>query len=138
MPWHVWEDHEDEDKTVYALFTSADNGEWAETRAGYARMYKLGAAGRVEEVSTAVIAGRTGPPDLVTELGDLSKPAGLSPGSAQRAINMEGTIYAYARGALWTFDETQTWVLVDAESWPKGLTLLADCSLAVLHPSFVS
>jgi len=128
MPWSVWEDFNDEDRPVYAMFNLTDDGE------EFGRVYKLGPAGRVVEISSAVLPHGCKPLDLITELGAVSKPAGLvnRPGAA---IQIDGVVFAYARGTLWSHHPVTGDFVEVVGDWPADLVLLADCSLGRLHPS---
>ena len=128
MAWNVWEDPHSENRDVYAMFSSDLEG------SGYNRLYKLGSAGRVEEISSPTLGEDAGPPDLVTELGELSKPAGLRVGN--RAIQIENKVYAFAGGVLFCYAE-DVWQPVARDCWPNRLVLLADETLGLLHPSLL-
>jgi hypothetical protein len=138
MPWHVWEDPNEEEKPVYAMFRSREGSD------GFTKLWKLGSGGRVHEMPAgAFVPGHT-EPDLVTELGSLGEPAGLSLRQDRALAYRDGVYVLIQRDDSSDPDVMQLWRIdTGGDTWeeileyPKGLVRTIDNRLAVLHPSMM-
>jgi len=134
MPWTIWEDTNDDRRPVYALWTRRAGCPDAKANPAEAaqRMWKLGSAGRVYDVTAAMLP-HVMPAGAIDQLAMLGEPAGLAySGGLTPVLQHDGRIYTLTEGKLWALDlDGHTWEV--CTDWPPDLVKLKGGVLGVLE-----